>query len=310
MHMLSAEATAAALPFGPLVEALGRAFAAGITAPPRQHYRMPRQGEPDAVLLTMPVWAGDGSCGGVKIVNVTPGNARRGLAAVTASFLLFDETTGEHLALIDGGTLTSRRTAAVSALAAACLARPDSRTLLVVGAGSVGSLLAPAFRAVLPIERVLVWNPTPARGERLAARLAADGFDAVFAPDLERAVAEADVISAATLSETPLIHGAWLRPGQHVDLIGSFTPGMREIDDAGLARARVYIDTTAALHETGDLIEPIASGALRADDIAGTLYHLAAGPRPLPRAPGDITLFKAVGVAVEDLVAAMVAVGR
>lgn len=310
MRIYTAADTAASLPYDRLVEGLRRAFADGIEAPAREHYRMPRAGEADAVLLTMPVWAGNGTCGGVKIVNVTPGNAARGLPAVTASFLLFDETTGEHLALIDGGTLTARRTAAVSALAASYLARPDSRTLLVVGAGAVASCLAPAFRTVLPIERVIVWNQSPARGERLAAQLGEAGFAASYSDDLEAAVGEADVISCATLSERPLVLGRWLKAGQHVDLIGSFTPEMREIDDAAMKKAHVFIDTAAALLESGDLIGPIRAGVLSEEAIGGTLYDLADGSRPGRRGRDDITVFKAVGVAVEDLAAAMVTVGR
>ena len=310
MQVLSAAATAAALPYDRLVPALRQAFAAGIEAPPRAHYVLPRPGEADATLLTMPVWAGNGSCGGVKIVNVTPGNAARGLPAVTASFLLFDEVTGEHLALIDGGTLTARRTAAVSALAAACLARQDSRTLLLVGAGAVAGELPFAFRAVLPIERVIVWNRGAERGEALATRLRAAGLAASYTADLAAGLAAADVVSAATLSEQPLIAGAELRAGQHVDLVGSFRPAMRELDDEGIRRASVFIDTAAALHESGDLIGPLASGALDEARLGGTLYDLCAGRVAGRTSPEAITVFKGVGVAVEDLAAAMVAVGR
>lgn len=307
MKVFSAAETASALSYGPLIESLRRIFAAGITAPPRQHYAMPRDGEGEAVLLLMPAWAGDGSYGAVKLVNVTPGNAARGLPAVTASVLLFEETTGAHVALFDGAALTSRRTAAVSALAASRLARSDSRRMLVVGAGAVGSQLPRAYRAVLPIERVDVWNPSPRRAEALVERLWADGFVAEVASDLEAAVGAADVISCATLSEQPLIRGAWLRPGQHLDLIGSFTRAMREADDEAMARGRVFIDTPAALAETGDLIAPIASGRLSEADIAGTLYDLCGATPAGRRSDDEITVFKAVGVAVEDLAAAIAA---
>lgn len=305
MLVLDADATASALDYSALIAGLREIFAAGVTAPLRHAHALPRAGEPDATLLVMPAWMGDGSHGGVKIVNVVPGNARRGLPAVTASYLLFDETTGAHVALFDGAALTGRRTAAASALAASRLARADSRTLLVVGAGHIGSEMPWAYRAVLPIDRVLVWNPTPARAERLVERLRDKGIDAAGRNDLEAAVGEADIISCATLSTVPLIRGDWLRPGQHLDLVGSFTPAMREADDRALARGRVFVDGPAAVVESGDIKGPMASGALK--DIAGTLYDLCGGRIEGRRSATEITVFKSVGLAVEDLAAARVA---
>lgn len=305
MLVLDAAATASALDYPALIAGLSDLFAAGVTAPLRHAHGMARTGEPDATLLMMPAWMGDGSHGGVKIVNVVPGNARRGLPAVTASYLLFDETTGAHLALFDGATLTGRRTAAASALAASHLARADARTLLVVGAGHIGSEMPWAYRAVRPIERVLVWNPTPARAERLVDSLRKRGVDAAARGDLEAAVGEADIISCATLSTAPLIRGDWLKPGQHLDLVGSFTPDMREADDEALARCRVFIDGPAAAVESGDIKGPMASGVLK--EIAGTLYDLCGGRVEGRRSASEITLFKSVGLAVEDLAAARVA---
>ncbi len=305
MLVLDANATAAALDYSALIAGLREMFAAGVTAPLRHVHGLPRSGEPDATLLVMPAWMGDGSHGGVKIVNVVPGNAGRGLAAVTASYLLFDETTGAHVALMDGAALTGRRTAAASALAASYLARADARTLLVVGAGHIGSEMPDAYRAVRPIERVLVWNPTPARAERLVARLRDKGIEADTRGDLEAAVGEADIISCATLSRSPLIHGDWLKPGQHLDLVGSFTPEMREADDRAVARSRVFVDGPAAAVESGDIKGPMASGALK--EIAGTLYDLCGDGVEGRRSAAEITLFKSVGLAVEDLAAARVA---
>lgn len=305
MLVLDAAATASALDYSALIAGLREMFAAGVTAPLRHAHGLPRAGEPDATLLLMPAWMGEGSHGGVKIVNVVPGNARRGLPAVTASYLLFDETTGAHLALMDGATLTGRRTAAASALAASYLARPDARTLLVVGAGHIGSELPFAYRAALPIERVLVWNPTPARAERLVARLREEGVEAEVRGDLQAAVGDADVISCATLSTSPLVLGDWLKPGQHLDLVGSFTPAMREADDRAATRARVFIDGPAAAIESGDIKGPMAAGVLK--EIAGTLYDLCGGRVEGRRSAAEITLFKSVGLAVEDLAAARVA---
>ncbi len=305
MLVLDAAATASALDYAALIAGLREIFAAGVTAPLRHGHLLPRTGEPDATLLMMPAWMGDGSHGGVKIVNVVPGNAKRSLPAVTASYLLFDETTGAHVALFDGAALTGRRTAAASALAASYLARADARTLLLVGAGHIGSEMPAAYRAALPINKVLVWNPTPARAERLVERLKRSEIDAEVRSDLQAAVGETDIISCATLSTTPLIRGEWLKPGQHLDLVGSFTPDMREADDHAVSRGRVFIDGPAAAVESGDIKGPMASGALR--EIAGTLYDLCSGRVEGRRSADDITVFKSVGLAVEDLAAARVA---
>ena len=209
--------------------------------------------------------------------------------------------------MLDGGEITNRRTAAAAALAAGFLARADSRRLLVVGAGRVAANLAEAFRAMRPIEDVAVWDIDAGLAERLAKRMNGEGFRATVAPDLEAAVAGADIISCATLATDPLIEGAWLRPGQHLDLIGSFRPGMREADDAAVSRARVYIDTEGALKESGDLIGPIRSGALTEEAIAGDLFGLCRGSAAGRAGSREITLFKATGTALSDLAAATLA---
>ncbi len=241
---------------------------------------------------------------GVKLVSVFPGNGARGLPAVSSSYLLCDGETGRHLALIDGTEITGRRTVAASALAGSYLARSDATSLLIVGSGHIGSLLPAAWAAVRPITRVMVWNRHLDGAERLVARLWAEGIDAAVAADLADAVRQADIISCATLARDPLIQGAWLRPGTHLDLIGGFTPAMRETDDAAVRRSRVFIDTEAALAEAGDLITPLASGALRREDIAGDLAGLCRGNVPGRRSDDEITLFKSVGSAIEDLAAA------
>ena len=305
MRVYSAAETAAALPYPKLVDAIEAMFASGATAPQRHHHTMAREGERDAVLLLMPAWSGAGY-GGVKIVNVTPGNATRGLPAVTASYLLFEELTGKHLAILDGATLTARRTAAVSALAARHLACEDAKVLLVVGAGRVARELPAAFSAVRPIKRVLVWNRTEDSGRKLAEELASEGLDAEFAGDLRSAAGQADIISCATLSAEPVVRGAWLKPGQHLDLIGAFTPQMREADDEAIRRAKIFIDTEAALTEAGEIRQPLEAGVISRQDIRGTLYDLCSGKGGW-RGPDDITLFKGVGHAVEDLAAATVA---
>lgn len=308
MRILDADQTAAALPFTRLIPALRDAFIADAAAPLRHRHDIAQPDGTDAALLLMPAWQAGGYLG-VKLVSVFPGNGARGLPAVSASYLLCDGATGQHLALIDGAELTRRRTAAASALAGAFLAREDATTLLIVGSGHIGGLMASAYRAVRPIERVLVWNIREAGAERLVARLRADGWAAEAVSDLPAAVRKADIVTCATLAREALVCGEWLRPGAHLDLIGGFTPAMREADDAAVRRSRVFIDTEAALAESGDLIDPIARGVLRRQDIAGSLYSLCRGEVAGRRDRSEITLFKSVGSAVEDLAAAALAYG-
>ena len=213
----------------------------------------------------MPAWRA-GAYLGIKMVTVFPGNSRRNLPAVSASYVLADANTGAVRAMIDGGELTARRTAATSALAARYLARADASTLLVVGTGRIAKQLAQFHAALRPtLEDVRIWGRSTAHAAALADELCGFGIDARIAPSLPAAAAEADIISAATLAVDPLIHGAWIRPGTHIDLVGGYTPGMREADDALIAKARVFVDTRdGAMQEAGDIVSPIASGVLAA----------------------------------------------
>jgi ornithine cyclodeaminase len=307
MQILDAEATRAGLPFDRLIPALRALFAAGCSVPPRHVHAVPAPGGGFTSLI-MPAWL-PGVCYGVKTVNVAPHNAARGLPGLHSTYLLYDAATGAPRALLDGDQITARRTAAASALAASFLARPDARHLLLVGAGQVARLLPAAYRVVRPIDRVTVWARTPAAAAALAADLRADGWPAEPAADLAAAVAAADVVSCATLATAPLVQGAWLQPGSHLDLIGSFTPAMREADDACFAGAAVYVDTDEALAKSGDLLGPLERGVLRPADVRGTLATLARGAAPGRADAGQRTVFKSVGTALEDLAAAMLVCG-
>ena len=299
MKQFDLEATAHRLAFPALIAALERQFVEGCEVPARHVHAVG-----DALTaLVMPAWQ-PGRYFGLKVVNVAPGNAARGLPGLFATYQLFDATTGAPLASIDGGELTARRTAAASALAASRLARPDARRQLIVGAGRVGGLLAAAYRAVRAIDDVMVWSRDGQSAQRLVDRLAAEGVPARAVTDLAAATASADIVSCATLAGAPLIRGAWLAPGTHLDLIGGFTPAMREADDACLAGADVWVDTAEALAKAGDLLQPIASGALRREDVRGTLADLCAG-RFARRDDAQRTVFKSVGTALEDLAAAI-----
>lgn len=299
--MIHAAEISQRLPFDRLVPALRSAFVSGAEVPTRHHHSVGTAG----TLLLMPCWV-DGGFLGVKVAGVFPGNRDHGMPSLHSTYLLCDATTGEQLAVLDGAELTRRRTIATAALAADYLARPDAQTLLVVGSGAVASLAAQAYSAIRPVKHVLVWNVRPAGAEALAASLRGEQFDARAVTDLATAAAEADIISCATLATAPLLRGSWLRPGVHVDLIGSFRPDMREADDELVRAGSLFIDTTDALEESGDLAQPLRDGALSSDDIRATLTGLCCGQHAGRREAAEITVFKSVGIALTDLAAATV----
>ena len=307
MLQCDAERLRALLPWEALIAALREMFVAGCEAPTRHHHTVPVPGEADATLLLMPAWR-RGDYLGVKLVNVFPGNAERGLPAVTAAYLLCSGATGEILALLDGGELTARRTAAASALAADFLARPDACTLLLVGTGRLAPNLALAHARVRALRRIRVWGRQPEKAEALARTLQRAGLPAEPAGELEAEVAAADIVSCATLSTRPVICGQWLRPGTHLDLVGGFRPDMREADDEAIVRSRVYVDTRAgACSEAGDIVQPLASGVISETDIVAELAQLCRGEAKGRGGPQEVTLFKSVGASLEDLAAAILA---
>ena len=311
MLTISADDIDRALTFPGLVVTLRDAFKAGAIQPVRHHHTVERPDGAASTLLLMPAWTDFGAAGtsgsgfiGVKVVTVSPDNNRIGKPAVMGLYLLLDGATGEPRALIDGQRLTQWRTACASALAATYLAREDASSLLIVGAGALAPYLAKAHSAVRPITSIRIWNRTPANAEAVANYLSSRGFAATAAHDLDEAVGRADIVSSATISTDPLIKGSLLKPGAHVDLVGGFTPGMREADDDAIRRARVYVDTRAgATREAGDIAQPLASGVLTSDGIVADLHELARGERQGRGNDGEITLFKSVGAALEDLAA-------
>ncbi len=311
MRIIDAQTTRDALGFPELMDAIAAQFVAGAELPLRHHHYMAKQGEPDAALLLMPAWESDGYLG-VKLVTVTPGNQGRGLPSVMASYVLSSAVTGELLAIIDGPELTGRRTAAASSLAARFLAREDASRLLMVGTGVMAPNLVRAHASARSIDTVMIWGRNRANAEKLVEELSGDGFTSLtIVDDLEQAVSQADIISCATLSNEPLIHGAWLRVGQHVDLVGAFMPSMRETDDACMTRARVYVDTReGAFKEGGDIVQAIASGAISEADIQADLFELCRGEVAGRGSADEITLFKSAGTAIEDLAAAKLAFER
>ncbi len=327
MKILSAAEVDAALDDLALIDRLDALFRAGCEMPPRHHHTVAEPtgpGSADATLLLMPAWtrgvtaaSGAGHLG-IKVVTVFPDNGKRALPSIYGQYLLLDGATGASLALLDGTMLTKRRTACASGLASRYLSRPESRRLLMIGTGALAPQLIRVHAKVRPIEEVAIWGRRPERAADLARELS-DSLPRALGrpisvravPDRQQAVALADIVSCATLSKTPLVEGDWLRDGQHIDLVGAYTPEMRESDDKAVERARVYVDTRAgALKEGGDIVQPLANGTIDEVDVIADLFELSRGQQT-GRLPGDatsITLFKSVGAALEDLAAAELAV--
>lgn len=307
MRLFDAAAIDAALDFPGLIETLDDAFRGDAVMPPRSHHSVERPGE-TAVLLIMPTWSAksvERGYIGTKIVSVFFENGKRNLPGVMGAYVLMDGNTGEPLAVMDGARLTVWRTAAASALAARYMARPGASRMLMVGAGALAPALVKAHSAVRSLTDIAIWARRPDAAQAVVAKLAEDGVAARAVTDLEGEARAADIISCATNASEPLIRGKWLKRGAHLDLIGAFTMTMRETDADALNRARVIVDSPKAITEGGDVAVAIAEGAYDAARIAGTLADLCSG-RISDVAPGDeITVFKSVGVSLEDLAAAI-----
>jgi alanine dehydrogenase len=298
--MISAAELARVAPYGAVVEALRAGFREDIATPVRHHHET----SDVSTLLLMPAWSKDWT--GLKTVVVKVDNAARNLPTVQASYLLIDNATGETVTMMDGTELTRRRTAAASALGADYLARQDATTLVVVGAGALGAHFVRAHAAVRPITKVFLYNRSMAKAQALANELKNDGFSVSATPDLETAVRAADIISCITTSTAPIVKGAWLKPGTHVDLAGAFKPNMRETDGDVIARARVFVDTReGALSEAGDLLQARDEGKFDFSEVQGDLSELCRGTVQGRKTLEEITLFKSCGTALEDLAAAV-----
>ncbi len=300
MKILSAEDVARLGGYREIVEALREGFRAEIETPVRHHHET----SPVSTLLLMPAWSK--AWAGLKTVVFKTDNAAKGLPTIQASYLLFDQSTGATVAIMDGGEITRRRTAAASALAADYLARKNASTMTIVGAGALAPHFVLAHAAVRPIARVFVHSRTLAKAEELAASLAQHGFEVHSVTDLAHAVSQSDIVSCVTTSTQPIVKGAWLKPGTHVDLAGAFKPTMRETDAEVVARAAVYVDTReGALAEAGDLLQARDEGRFDFASIRGDLFDLCRGKVPGRGSDDEITLFKSAGTAIEDLATAI-----
>jgi alanine dehydrogenase len=310
MRVITADDLNRILTYPSLIEALREAFRSDVTVPLRHHHPIANQQGGAAMILLMPAWT-TGSANaepflGCKIVTVFPDNAKLQKPSIYGSYMLMSGETGEPLAVMDGTTLTAWRTACASALAASYLAREDASHLVMIGAGALAPHLVRAHAAVRPIKKVTLWNRTRKRAVQTAFGLSVGGLEVEVTDDLEAAVREADIVSCATISAEPLVRGKWLKKGAHVDLVGAYTPKMREADDDAVKKAKVFVDTRAgATKEAGDIVQPLKSGVLKKDGVQADLFELCRGEKKGRTGNMQVTLFKSVGTAIEDLAAAM-----
>ncbi len=278
----------------------------------RRGHRLPRPEQGDLLLgsggaqLLNRAARIDGLGFAIKGDSIFPGNAVRGLPTVHGAVLLYDPDCGALRAVIDSAVVTQYKTAADSLLGAECLARPDSRHLLIVGAGVVAATLARAYDANFPgLERISIWSRRPEQAKVLAATLTGLRADVHAVGDLPRAVGQADIVSTATMAQSPVVLGEWVRPGAHIDLIGAFTPEMREADDALIAASLVYVDyVDTVVDRIGEIMQPIRSGAIDRSHVRGDLYDLVAAGKPSRQSDDQITVFKNGGGAHLDLMIA------
>ena len=305
MRTIDNETIDQVLNYDKMLEALYKIFISKFTMPVRHHHFYNTPDSAENALILMPAWTDKYL--GCKQVIVAPKNAEQHLPAIHALYTLFNAETGVPLAQMDATKLTSVRTACASALAAKYLARENAENLLVIGSGSVAYHLAQSHSSVRNYKHIEVWARNSDKAQALLDSLKEQGFTNVsLAKDLQAAIQKADVISSATLSKEPIIKGEWLKPGVHLDLIGSHTPKTREADDEVIRRSTIYADSReGALHETGELAIPIASGLMDPKDVQADLVELCKANKLARKNDEEITLFKSAGLAIEDLAAAL-----
>jgi len=304
MKFLDAKSISAVLDYPSLIKALKKAFIAEVQVPPRHHhdFKNPKE-DIDSTLLLMPAWIESESLG-VKIVTVSPNNAKYDLPSIQGLYLLMDAHKGGIEAIMEGKALTAKRTAASSALASSYLSRKDASSMLMIGTGALSIELIKAHSSVRDIKKVYIWGRNKDKAQSIVNELKSD-FNITAIDNIEDVISNVDIISCATLSQTPLVFGEYLKAGQHIDLVGAYKPNMREANDELIKKVDIFIDTNMATKETGDIKIPLDEGTITLDDIHADLFELTRGQHEGRKNSEQITLFKSVGHALEDLAAAM-----
>ena len=287
-----------------VVESAMRSVSAGGTVMPlRQIMRLP---EGNGALGTMPGYLDDPECFGIKLLSLFPGNPAAGLSSHLGLYMLCEAAHGRPVALLEASALTAIRTAAASVVATRALARVDSSVLAIIGTGEEAHSHVEAFHAVRPFQRVVLWGRSAEAAGRLADRARSLGIDDVrIVRDVPQALAEADVVCTVTASPNPLLNGADVRPGTHLCLVGASIPSTREVDDACVAMSRFYVDYRAsAMAQAGELLHAISAGVVTESHVVGEIGEVLAGTRPGRRSDAEVTVYKSLGVAAQDLAAA------
>jgi len=292
--------------FPELIAALKKGFTSGdIQVPMRHHHDFPNpEVGADSTLLLMPAWH-SGQVAGVKIATVSPENGRFDLPSIQAVYILINALKGTVKATLQAKRLTAKRTAAASALASSFLSRTEASSMLMIGTGALSPNLILAHASVRPIKNVFVCGRNFEKAQAVCDFLKDENFECRPVKAIEEKIAEVDIVSSATLSPDPLVLGRYLKAGQHVDLVGAYKKDMREADDETVRRASVYIDTfQGGLKESGDIVIPLKTGILKEENIKGDLFGLCSGTAKGRSHSEEITYFKSVGHALEDLMAA------
>ncbi len=292
--------------FKELINALKKGFSKKtVETPMRHHHDYPNpEEEIDSTLLLMPSWEA-GKDLGVKIVSVNPHNGKFNLPSIQGTYIYIDGHKGMVRAILDAKALTAKRTAAASALAASYLAKSDASTMLMLGTGALSVNLIKAHACVRPIKKVFVWGRNFKKAKLIARQFEALAIEVIPVEDYLQTLPEADIISCATLSIEPLVPGKLLRPGQHLDLVGAYKKDMREADDEAVIRSVIFLDTyQGGLKESGDIVIPMRLGILQESDVKADLFELCSGSKEGRASNREITFFKSVGHASEDLIGA------
>ena len=292
--------------FNTLIEELKNRFRSdSILVPMRHHHDFPNPVvQEDSTLLLMPAW-NPGREAGVKIVTVSPENGQFDLPSIQGTYLYMDPVKGSIKAIMEAKSLTAKRTASASALASSYLSREDSSSLLMIGTGALSVNLIKAHASVRPIKEVYIWGRNYEKAAKIAEDLRDETFRIKAIRTIEEKITDVDIISSATLSKTPLIFGKHLRNGQHIDLVGAYKKDTREADDETVQKGSVYVDTyQGGLKESGDIVIPLKEGILKQEDIKADLFELCSGSKTGRANTEEITVFKSVGHALEDLAAA------
>lgn len=292
--------------FSELIATLRDAFAANNTmVPMRHHHDFPNpKVNADSTLLLMPAWNPSENAG-VKIVTVSPENGQFNLPSINGTYLYLDAVKGTIKAVLEAKSLTAKRTAAASALASSYLSRENASSLFMIGTGALSSNLIKAHAAVRPITEVFIWGRNFEKAATISKQLANEAFTVTPIAEISSKISEVDIISCATLSKVPLVLGSTLQPGQHIDLVGAYKKDMRESDDDAILKSTVFVDTyQGGLKESGDIVQPLQTGILKESDVKADLFQLCSGEKEGRTATAEITLFKSVGHALEDLAAA------